>query len=175
MEYRIQITREMLAVSGKDAQRRLRLIAAGVPFVVAVLIVVLIIPLVATDTFRGGNPRGSSIAFGVNAILHVLLTYLAFRSNRSSGSISVWLGAFALTPGRNPAGPRFRVHGAPRPARSGSRHVLLCVQRRCRCGVSVRNGVYEIPSGGEARQVVRVNCYPPRWKQGRHLQRESKF
>ena len=100
-------------MSGKDVQRRLRLFAAGVPCVVAVLIVALIIPLVATDTFRGGNPRGSSIAFGVNAIMHALLAYLAFRSNRSSGSISVWLGAFALALGIILLDPAFAFTAHP--------------------------------------------------------------
>ena len=82
-------------MSGKPGRGRWSLIAAALPCAVAAVIVVIVIPLVATDTFRGANPRGSSIAFSISAVLHTLLGILALRSRRSSGAVSVWIGVLA--------------------------------------------------------------------------------
>jgi hypothetical protein len=113
--------------------------------------VAIIIPLVATDTFRGGNPRGSSIAFGVVAMLHALLAFLGFRSNRSSGTISVWLGAFALTLGVILLDPAFAFTAHPG-LRVAVAAIFFCAFADVAAGVLVFAMLF-VRSRAEARPV----------------------
>jgi len=81
---------------GEDTQRRLRLITSGLVIAVPVILVVLVIPLVLRDTFPGANPKVSSVAFAVSALLHALLGIWAFRSSCVAKTISIGVGIFAL-------------------------------------------------------------------------------
>ena len=73
-----------------------RLIAGALPCAVAAVVVVIIIPVLATNAFPGWRAHPSIIAFALTAVLHALVGTFALRSNRSSGAISVWLGVATL-------------------------------------------------------------------------------
>lgn len=101
-------------MASETAQSRLRFVTAGILFAIVAILVVIIVPPVATDTFRGANPGGSSRAFGVSAILHALLAISVVRSSRFAGRMSVWAGVFALILGLPllDAAFAFRSHGS---------------------------------------------------------------
>jgi len=111
---------------GKDAQRRLRLIASGLVIAVPAILAVLVIPLVLRDTFPRATPGRASVAFAVSALLHALLGIWAFRSSRLTETISIWVGIFALLLGLAlvDAGFAFAAHPAMLIATAA---IFLCV------------------------------------------------
>lgn len=114
-------------MASETAHSRLRFVTAGILFAIVAILVVIIVPPIATDTFRGARPRAATTAFVVTAILHALLAMFVVRSSRSAGRISAWAGVFALILGLIllDAAFAFRAHGsALRVANAG---MFVCV------------------------------------------------
>jgi hypothetical protein len=93
---------------------RLRLAAIGIVLAwIPIILLVVVIPPILKDTFKGANLGPAAIAFAVSALLHAAVGIFACRSSRTRGAISAWMGVITVILGLilMDGGFAFRAHG----------------------------------------------------------------